>query len=69
MRTFVFLCAFICLCISAEADVKFTDVTDESGIGFQHFTGATFVSKTLRLIHQNDSQPVLNLKYSPHCPH
>ena len=41
MRTFVFLCAFICLCIFAEADVKFTDVTDESGIGFQHFTGAT----------------------------
>ena len=41
MRIFVFLCAFICLCIRAGADVKFTDVTDAAGIEFQHFTGAT----------------------------
>ena len=41
MRPFVFLYTFICLCVSAEADIKFTDVTDESGIRFQHFTGAT----------------------------
>ena len=41
MRTFVFSCAFICLCIHAEADVLFTDVTDVSGIEFRHFTGAT----------------------------
>ncbi|MDE0323088.1 MAG: CRTAC1 family protein [Candidatus Poribacteria bacterium] len=32
---------FVSLCISAGADVKFTDVADVSGIEFQHFTGAT----------------------------
>ena len=32
---------FVSLCISAGADVKFTDVADVSGIDFQHFTGAT----------------------------
>ena len=41
MWTFVFAFALIWLCIPAEADVKFTDVTDLSGIEFQHFTGAT----------------------------
>lgn len=41
MRTFV--CAFLLLylCIPTEAAVQFTDVTDTSGIEFQHFTGAT----------------------------
>lgn len=33
--------AFVSLCISAGADVKFRDVADVSGIEFQHFTGAT----------------------------
>ena len=41
MSTFLRLCTLICLCISAEADVQFTDVTELSGIEFQHFTGAT----------------------------
>jgi len=41
MRTFVLLCVLIFLCIRAGADVKFTDVTDASGIEFRHFTGAT----------------------------
>jgi len=41
MRTFVLLCVLISLCIRAGADVKFTDVTDASGIEFRHFTGAT----------------------------
>ena len=41
MRTFVLLCVLIFLSIRVEADVKFTDVTDVSGIEFQHFTGAT----------------------------
>lgn len=41
MRIFVFSFALIWLCIPAEADVKFTDVTDAAGIEFQHFTGAT----------------------------
>ena len=41
MRTFVLSCVLICLCIRTEADVQFTDVTDKSGIDFQHFTGAT----------------------------
>ena len=41
MQTFVFSFALIWLCVSAEADVKFTDVTDAAGIEFQHFTGAT----------------------------
>ena len=41
MRTFVFLFAIFSLCMPAEADIKFTDVTDASGIDFRHFTGAT----------------------------
>ena len=41
MRTCLLSYVFICLCISAEADVQFTDVTHVSGINFQHFTGAT----------------------------
>ena len=41
MRTFVLSYVFICLCIRAEADVQFTDVTDVSGLNFQHVTGAT----------------------------
>ena len=41
MRTFVVAFVLIWLCIAAKADVKFTDVTDAAGIGFQHFTGAT----------------------------
>ena len=41
LKIFVLSCTFILLCIRAGADVKFTDVTDASGIGFQHFTGAT----------------------------
>ncbi len=35
------LCVLTSLCIRAGADVKFTDVTDASGIEFRHFTGAT----------------------------
>ena len=38
---FVLLCALIIVCVCAGADVKFTDVTEASGIAFQHFTGAT----------------------------
>ena len=38
---FVLLYALIFLCVCAGADVKFTDVTEASGIAFQHFTGAT----------------------------
>ena len=41
MRTFVLAFALIGLCFPAKADVKFTDVTDATGIEFQHFTGAT----------------------------
>ena len=41
MPTLVLSCVLICLCIRAEADVQFTDVTDISGIEFRHFTGAT----------------------------
>ncbi len=41
MRTFAFLFAIFCLCMPTEADIKFTDVTDASGIDFRHFTGAT----------------------------
>ena len=41
LKTFVRSCIFIFLSIHAGADVKFTDVTDASGIEFQHFTGAT----------------------------
>ncbi|MYC76223.1 CRTAC1 family protein [Candidatus Poribacteria bacterium] len=41
MQTLVFACVLVCLCIPAEADVKFTDVTEASGIEFRHFTGAT----------------------------
>ena len=41
MPTFLRLCVLICLCIPAEADVRFTDVTELSGIEFQHSTGAT----------------------------
>ena len=41
MRIFALLCVLISLCIRAGADVKFTDVTDVSGIEFGHFTGAT----------------------------
>ena len=37
----VLSCVFISLCIRAEADVKFVDVAEVSGIEFQHFTGAT----------------------------
>ena len=35
------MCVLISLCSRAGADVKFTDVTDVSGIEFRHFTGAT----------------------------
>lgn len=35
------MCVLVSLCIRAGADVKFTDVTDTSGIEFRHFTGAT----------------------------
>ena len=35
------LWVLISLCSRAGADVKFTDVTDASGIEFRHFTGAT----------------------------
>lgn len=35
------MCVLIFLCIRVEANVKFTDVTEASGIEFQHFTGAT----------------------------
>ena len=35
------MCVLVSLCIRAGADVKFTDVTDVSGIEFRHFTGAT----------------------------
>ncbi len=41
MPTFLILCSLICLCIPAVADVRFTDVTEPSGIEFRHFTGAT----------------------------
>ena len=41
MRIFVLSSVLICLCIPAEADVQFTDVTDVTGLTFQHFTGAT----------------------------
>ena len=41
MRTFVVSFVLIWLCIAAKAGVKFTDVTDAAGIGFQHFAGAT----------------------------
>ena len=41
MRTFALSYVLACLCILAEADVQFTDVTELSGIEFQHFTGAT----------------------------
>ena len=41
MPTFLRLCVLICLCVRVEADVQFTDVTELSGIEFQHFTGAT----------------------------
>ena len=41
MRVYLFALVSFCLCIPAEADVKFTDVTELSGIEFQHFTGAT----------------------------
>ena len=41
MRTFVLSSVLVCLCILAEADVQFTDVTDVTGLRFQHFTGAT----------------------------
>ena len=37
----VLSCVFIFVCIRAEADVKFVDVAEMSGIEFQHFTGAT----------------------------
>ena len=40
MRVYLFVLVFFSLCIPAKADVKFTDVTDLSGIEFQHFTGA-----------------------------
>ncbi|MXZ01714.1 CRTAC1 family protein [Candidatus Poribacteria bacterium] len=41
MRTYLFALVFFLLYIPAKADVKFTDVTDLSGIEFRHFTGAT----------------------------
>ena len=41
MPTFLRLCVLICLCVRVEADVQFTDVTELSGVEFQHFTGAT----------------------------
>lgn len=41
MRVYLFALVFFLLCPPAKADVKFTDVTDLSGIEFQHFTGAT----------------------------
>ncbi len=41
MPTFLRLCVLICLCVRVEADVQFTDVTELSGVDFQHFTGAT----------------------------
>lgn len=41
MPTFLRLCVLICLCVRVEADVQFTDVTEPSGVNFQHFTGAT----------------------------
>ncbi len=41
MRVYLFAFVFFCLYIPAKADVKFTDVTDLSGIEFQHFTGTT----------------------------
>ena len=41
MPTFLRLCVLICLCVCVEADVQFTDVTELSGVEFQHFTGAT----------------------------
>ena len=41
MRVYLFALVFFCLYIPAKADVKFTDVTDLSGIEFRHFTGAT----------------------------
>ena len=40
MRTFVLLCVLISLCSRTGADVKFTNVTDASGIEFRHFTGS-----------------------------
>ena len=41
MRVYLLVLVFFWLCTPAKADVKFTDVTDLSGIEFQHFTGAT----------------------------
>ena len=41
MWTSIFCVVLVSLCIAAEADVKFTDVTAASGIAFRHFTGAT----------------------------
>ena len=41
MRTSVFAFVLIGFCMLAEADVRFTDVTDAAGLQFQHFTGAT----------------------------
>ena len=41
MRVYLFALLFFSLYIPAKADVKFTDVTDLSGIEFRHFTGAT----------------------------
>ena len=41
MRVYLFALVFFSLCIPVTADVKFTDVTDLSGIEFRHFTDAT----------------------------
>ncbi len=41
MRVYLFALLFFSLYMPAKADVKFTDVTDGSGIEFRHFTGAT----------------------------
>lgn len=41
MRVYLFAIILFSLYIPAKADVKFTDVTDVSGIEFRHFTGAT----------------------------
>ena len=41
MRILVLLCVLISLCSRAEADVKFTEATEASGIEFRHRTGAT----------------------------
>ena len=41
MRTTALLPLLFSLCLCAQADVKFTDVTGAAGIVFRHFTGAT----------------------------